>query len=81
MESYVAIRFRKGSVRMLNFPTPWYIWVPYFVFFTSGVSFYLYLRMKKDATTETTGNELYLKETPEYWDSEDETQGYTPKND
>ncbi len=75
LESYVAVRFRRDSGNTVDAPTPWYIWVPWFLAVTSCVSYYLYLMTKKDATTETTGNEFYLADTPE-----GETPGWTPED-
>ena len=74
LESYVAVRFRRDSGNTVDAPTPWYIWVPWFLIISHSVSYYVFLLTKKDATTETTGNEFYLSDMPE-----GDTPGWTPE--
>lgn len=64
LEAFVAIKFMEGSGNMVDAPTPAYIWIPWTIIFALVVNFYIILRLKKGATTETTGNEMYLTPFP-----------------
>lgn len=53
IEVFCCCKFLEGSSRIdLNAPTPVYIWLPWLLSFLAAYGWYIYLRLKKDATTK-----------------------------
>jgi len=51
-EAITCFKYRLGTGNLLSNPTPWYIWLPWTLYFLFTVGFWLYLRFKPDHTTK-----------------------------
>lgn len=52
LEAIVSWKFNQDADNINYVSTPWYIWLPWLILATICLSFYLYLRLKKNATTK-----------------------------
>jgi len=55
LELYVAYKFRKNAGNVSDLPMPNYVKIPWCIFLGFIVFYYLYLRLKSNATTLFTG--------------------------
>jgi hypothetical protein len=63
LEIFVCIKHTEGGVNLVERKTPVYIWLTWGIIYTAIIIYWIYLLLKKDATTLYTGNEIKKIET------------------